>query len=249
MGLAAATAFAGEGARVAVIGRDRARLEAAEETLRARGAPDVLGLSVELTQADEVQSAFAAVAERWDQLNVLVNAAGPAGVGRFESIDDAEWLATFDMGVLAAGRCIRYALPMLRRASWGRIVNISAHSTHRQSPELPAYTASKAALTSLGKNLAQSLAPEGILVNTVSPGTFLSQGLRDYMRRLPAIRGVDPDSLYDTMRVIAEDFGHPAYMGRAGDPAEIGAVIAFIGSRINTYMTGADINVDGGSDF
>jgi NAD(P)-dependent dehydrogenase (short-subunit alcohol dehydrogenase family) len=51
------------------------------------------------------------------------------------------------------------------------------------------------------------------------------------------------------MRVIAEDFGHPAWLGRVGDPGEIGPVIAFLGSRRNSYMTGADVNVDGGSDF
>jgi NAD(P)-dependent dehydrogenase (short-subunit alcohol dehydrogenase family) len=101
----------------------------------------------------------------------------------------------------------------------------------------------------MSKNLSQTLAPDGILVNTVSPGSFLSQGLRDYLQRLPSERGVDPDDLRDAMRVITEDFGHPAYLGRAGDPSEIGPVIAFLGSKLNSYMTGADVNVDGGSDF
>jgi NAD(P)-dependent dehydrogenase (short-subunit alcohol dehydrogenase family) len=73
--------------------------------------------------------------------------------------------------------------------------------------------------------------------------------MKNYLRTLPPSRGVDPDDLHDAMRVITEDFGHPAHLGRAGDPKEIGPVIAFAASRINTYMTGADINVDGGSDF
>ena len=128
-------------------------------------------------------------------------------------------------------------------------MNVSAHSTKRQSPGLVAYTAAKAALTSVSKNLSQSLAPEGILVNTVSPGSFLSEGMKGYLRALPPERNIDPDDLHDAMRVITEDFGHPAYLPRAGDPSEIGPVIAFVGSRRNSYMTGADINVDGGSDF
>jgi len=73
--------------------------------------------------------------------------------------------------------------------------------------------------------------------------------MKGYLRALPASRGADPDDLYDAMRVMTEDFGHPASLGRAGDPMEIGPVIAFVASRVNTYMTGADINVDGGSDF
>jgi 3-oxoacyl-[acyl-carrier protein] reductase len=182
---------------------------------------------------------------------VLVNATGPVevGIGRFGDVDDGEWAATFDIGTIGAVRCVRAALPLLRAAEWARIVNVSAHSTRRQSPDIVAYTAAKAALTSLSKNLSVSLAPEGILVNTVSPGSFLSEGMKDYLRALPTSRGADPDDLYDAMRVMTEDFGHPARLGRAGEPREIGPVIAFVASRSNTYMTGADINVDGGSDF
>jgi 3-oxoacyl-[acyl-carrier protein] reductase len=150
---------------------------------------------------------------------------------------------------MSAVRCTRCALPMLRRGQFGRIVNVSAHSTKRQSPLLVAYTAAKAALTSLTKNLSQSLAIDGILVNTVSPGSILSEGLKNYLGSLPPERRVDRDSLVDAMRVIGEDFGHPAHLDRAGDPAEVGRVIVFLGSRANTYMTGANVNVDGGSDF
>jgi 3-oxoacyl-[acyl-carrier protein] reductase len=251
MGLAAALTFAAEGASVAVLARNPERLADTVERLRDAGSPDPVALPADLTDGEQVQLAFERLGRRWPQLNVLVNAAGPVdvGIGRFEAISDAEWLATIEIGLLSAARCVRGALPLLRASEWGRIVNVSAHSTRRQSPELMAYTASKAALTSFSKNLRQTLAPEGILVNTVSPGSFLSQGMRDYLRRLPPEREIDPDSLHDAMRVISEDFGHPAHLGRAGDPSEIGPVIAFVGSRLNSYMTGADVNVDGGSDF
>jgi NAD(P)-dependent dehydrogenase (short-subunit alcohol dehydrogenase family) len=251
MGRAAALTFAAERAKVAMIARDRQRLADTREQLRAAGSPDPIALAADLTDGERVSRAFEELGRHWSQLNVLVNAAGPVdvGIGRFDVLSDAEWVATMEIGLLSAVRCVRGALPLLRAAEWGRIVNVSAHSTRRQSPELVAYTASKAALTSFSKNLSQTLAPEGILVNTVSPGSFLSQGMRDYLTRLPPERGVEPDDLQDAMRVISEDFGHPAHIGRAGDPSEIGPVIAFVGSRLNSYMTGADINVDGGSDF
>ncbi|MGZ4691065.1 MAG: SDR family NAD(P)-dependent oxidoreductase [Acidimicrobiia bacterium] len=251
MGRAAAECLAAEGARVAVIARTATALEETVAALEERGSPDAVGLQADLTVFEEVEAAFDELRDRWGELNALVNAAGPVDVGikAFESLDDAEWVATFDIGTLSAIRCVRCALPMLRAAAWARIVNISAHSTRRQSPSLVAYTASKAALTSVGKNLAQSLAPDGILVNTVSPGSFLSEGMRAYLVSLPAERGVDPDSLTDAMRVIDEDFGHPAFLPRAGDPTEIGPLITFLVSPRNSYMTGANINVDGGSDF
>jgi 3-oxoacyl-[acyl-carrier protein] reductase len=251
MGRAAAVCLASEGARVAVLARGRAALDETVEELQRVGSPDAIGIKVDLTVREDVDAAFAELAERWGECNVLVNAAGPVEVGirRFEDLDDAEWIATFEIGTLSATRCVRAALPLLRAAEWARIVNVSAHSTKRQSAELVAYTASKAALTSLTKNLSLSLAPDGILVNTVSPGSFLSEGMRGYLRALPAERGIDPESLEDAMRVIAEDFGHPAHLPRAGDPKEIGPVIAFLASRVNSYMTGANVNVDGGSDF
>jgi 3-oxoacyl-[acyl-carrier protein] reductase len=251
MGRAAAESLAAEGARVAVLARTRGALDDTVASLESLGSPDVIGLQADLTRVEEVDAAFDELRLRWGGLNALVNAAGPVDVGikTFEDLDDDEWFATFDIGTLSAVRCVRAALPLLRSTPWARIVNISAHSTRRQSPSLVAYTASKAAVTSIGKNLAQSLAGDGILVNTVSPGSFLSEGMRAYLESLPIERGIDPDSLTDAMRVIEEDFGHPAFLPRAGDPAEIGPLIAFLVSPLNSYMTGANINVDGGSDF
>lgn len=251
MGRAAAERLAADGARVAVLARGQAALDETIAVLRELGAPDAVGIATDLTEAAAVDAAFAEIGQRWGSLNALVNAAGPVdvGIGPFESIDDDEWRATLDIGLMSAVRCVRAALGLLRAAPWARIVNVSAHSTKRQSAEIVAYTAAKAALTSLSKNLSLSLAPDGILVNTVSPGSFLSAGMSSYLAGLPAERGVDPDSLADAMRVITEDFGHPAHLPRAGDPAEIGPVIAFLCSPINSYMTGANINVDGGSDF
>jgi 3-oxoacyl-[acyl-carrier protein] reductase len=251
MGRAAGETFAREGARVAVLARASEALDETVRTLRSLGSPESVPLAADLTSRNEVDSAIRHLSERWDGLEVLVNAAGPVevGVGPFDVLDDDEWQATFDIGVLSAVRTVRSCLPLLRNGSFARIVNVSAHSTKRQSPGLVAYTAAKAALSSLTKNLSQSLALDGILVNTVSPGSFLSEGMQGYLRSLPPERGVDSTNLTDAMRVIAEDFGHPAYLGRAGSPAEIGPVIAFLGSRVNSYMTGADVNVDGGSDF
>lgn len=251
MGRAAAEVMAREGARVAVLARGRAALDETVQSLQRLGATDAFPIVADIADGDQVDAALREVGERWGALNVLVNATGPVGfgVGKFADIDDEEWKATLDVGALGAMRCVRAALPLLRAAEWARIVNVSAHSTRRQSPDIVAYTAAKAALTSLSKNLSQSLAPEGILVNTISPGSFLSPGMKDYLASLPADRNIDPNDLWDAMRIMTEDFGHPAYLRRAGDPSEIGPVIAFVGSRLNSYMTGADINVDGGSDF
>jgi len=250
MGRAAARCFAQDGARVAVLARDRKALDATAEELAQLGSPDAFGVSADLVDDAAVRRAFDEMGGRFGALNTLVNAAGPsASQRRFDEIDDEEWLRSFEVGALAAVRCARAALPLLRKAEWARIVNVSAHSTKRQSASLAAYTAAKSAMTSISKNMSLALGSEEILVNTVSPGSFASETFRAAMAGLPKERGLDPDDLYDCMRWIREDFGHPAHLPRAGDPSEIGPVIAFVGSKRNSYMTGANINVDGGSDF
>jgi NAD(P)-dependent dehydrogenase (short-subunit alcohol dehydrogenase family) len=245
MGRAAARCFADDGAKVAVMARTQEALDATCEELRGRGAPDALALRADITRLDEVTAAFGVVEERWGSLNVLVNATGPAGLGTIEDLTDEQWIETIELGAMGMIRCVRVAIPLLRKAEWARIVNVSAHSTKRQSSFLVAYTAAKAMVTSVTKNLSLSLAPDEILVNTVSPGSFATEALRGWAQSV----GIDPGDLYAIMRGIEEHFGHPAHLPRAGDPDEIGPVIAFVGSRRNSYMTGANVNVDGGSDF
>lgn len=246
MGLATAACLADEGARVAVLGRSAADLDRAVADLVRRGSPDAAGLVVDVRDAEQVDAAFADLGRRWNgELNVLVNTVGPTVQGSFDVLTDDQWREAVDDGALSMVRCVRAALPLLRAAEWARIVNFSAHSTQRQSVPLAAYTAAKSMMTSASKNLSLLLAPEEILVNVVSPGTFVTPALTAWTRSI----GIDSDDPYAIMSAIGEHFGHPAQLPRAGRPEEIGPVVTFLASRRNSYMTGANINVDGGSDF
>ena len=246
MGLATARCLAEEGARVAVVGRSKSKLGSAATDLTGRGSPDALGLVADIGDAARVDEVFAELGKRWDgELNVLINTVGPGAPGGFEDLTDEQWRQSVEDGVMGMVRCVRSALPLLRKAQWARIVNFSAHSTQRQSVMLPAYTAAKSMLTSVSKNLSLLLAKDEILVNVVSPGSIASESLVGWAKSV----GVDGNDPYRLMDAIAEHFGHPAQLPRAGLPEEIGPVVAFLASRRNSYMTGANINVDGGSDF
>lgn len=246
MGLATARCMAADGARVAVVGRTAATLDRAVAQLTELGSPDAVALAGDVCDTDAVGRIFDAVAERWDGgLNVLINAVGPTVRGTFEELTDAQWREAVDQGAMGMVHCVRSALPLLRRAEWARIVNFSAHSTHRQTVILPAYTAAKAMVTSISKNLSLLLAKDEIMVNVVSPGSIATEALRGWASTV----GVDGDDPYALMTAIDEHFGHPAHLPRAGLPDEVGPVAAFLASRRNSYMTGANVNVDGGSDF
>jgi 3-oxoacyl-[acyl-carrier protein] reductase len=248
MGRAIAERLAVEGAQVAVLARGREALDDTVTALHGAGSAGSLGLSIDVTDGRQVEEAFSELDRRWSSLNVLVNTLGP-GAGRFEQLDDERWNDTFDLGVMAAVRCVRAGLPLLRRAEWARVVNVSAHSTQRQSPMLVAYTAAKAALTSVSKNLSKSLAPEGILVNTVSPGSIVTASFSEGLREVFEGEGLDATDPYDVMKWIDANFHQPADLGRAGRPEEVATLVAYLASRANGYVTGADVNVDGGSDF
>lgn len=245
MGFATAQCLADDGARVAIVGRSREVLDAAAAELTRRGSPDAVAIVADTADDDSVRRAFGELADRWGEVNALINTVGPGAAGNFEELTDQQWQEAFDAGLMGMIRCVRAALPLLRKAGWGRIVNFSAHSTQRQSTRLPAYTAAKAAVNSVSKNLSLQLAPDEIMVNVVSPGSISSEALLGWAGSV----GVDGTDPYALMSAIDEHFGHPAHLPRAGLPGEIGPVAAFLASKRNSYMTGANINVDGGSDY
>lgn len=248
MGLAIATTFAEEGARVAVMARGADALDDAAAKLRDAGAPDAVGISVDMSDAESIVAGFDAVAQRWGELNSLVHTIGP-GDGYFEEMDDAQWEETFALGTMSGVRSIRAALPLLRAADWGRIVTLSAHSIQRQNPRIVAYTASKAALGSVTKNLSKSLAKDGILVNCVCPGTIVTASFTEVLSDILAADGLDATDPTDVMTWIDNNFHQPCDLGRAGLPEEIASITVYLASRRNGYVTGATVNVDGGSDF
>lgn len=248
MGLAIAETFAAEGARVAVMARGREALDAAVKALLAAGAPDAIGISVDMSDADSIAAGFTAVADWWGEINSLVHTIGP-GDGYFEDMTDDEWDAAFALGTMSGVRSIRAALPLLRAASWARIVTLSAHSIQRQNPRIVAYTASKAALSSVTKNLSKSLAKDGILVNCVCPGTIVTASFTENLKDILAADGLDATNPVDVMTWIDNNFHQPCDLGRAGLPEEIASITTYLASKRNGYVTGATVNVDGGSDF
>ena len=189
MGLAIAQTLAAEGASVAVMARGKAALDARSSLCGRRALPRPSGSASTwptLPPSPRVRE----VSQRWGQLNSLVHTIGP-GDGYFEEMNDADWDAAFTLGTMSGVRSVRAALPMLRAAEWARIVTLSAHSIQRQNPRIVAYTASKAALTSVTKNLSKSLAKDGILVNCVCPGTIVTASFTENLKDILAADGLD----------------------------------------------------------
>lgn len=254
LGRAAALAFAQEGARVVVAGRGAEALDSTVAALRGAGARDAFGVQTDVSDLSSIEALFRQIGTRWGELNTLINMVGPTqpSTGRdFLEVPDVQWRYYFDVGIMSVVRCTRAAVPLMRKAGWGRVINISSVSARVGLPMEAPYMTAKAGLNGLSKNMAWALAREEILVNTVTPGVFKTDGTRSYMEATGATDRYDPDNLADIWTWMREVYGgrHGGVIGRVALASEIGSLLLFLGSRANTYMAGANIPIDGGTDF
>jgi NAD(P)-dependent dehydrogenase (short-subunit alcohol dehydrogenase family) len=248
MGLAAARALAAEGAAVAVVGRDPQQATAVASGLAGPDAPAV-GLAGDLTQPGEADRLVAAAAERLGGLRgvAVTTGLGMRGHRDLAAATDDDWTATFDDVLLATVRASRAAVPYLVEGGGGAIVTTAAYSIRAPKPHQVPYSALKAGVATMTKNLAKAYGPAGVRANCVCPGATETDVLAAMRRSVAAERGWPEDGALE--RVMVEDWGMHVALGRAGRPEELGDVIAFLLSERASYLTGALVNVDGGTDF
>jgi 3-oxoacyl-[acyl-carrier protein] reductase len=170
--------------------------------------------------------------EAFGGVDILINNVGRAGGAELLDTSDKEWQAAFDETLFPAIRATRLAVPLMRQRGGGVVILI-ASIWGRESGGRMTYNAVKAAEISLGKSLAQQLAPMNIRVNSVAPGSILFPG-GSWHRRQQA----DPDG-------IAEFVKRDLPFGRFGRAEEVGAVVAFLASPRASWVSGACIPVDG----
>jgi NAD(P)-dependent dehydrogenase (short-subunit alcohol dehydrogenase family) len=252
MGLAAARALATDGARVAVAGRDPARAAATAEVLAgATGATGatVVGLAGDLTRPGTAERL---VAEAADRLGGLRGVAVTTGLGMRGQVDllggtDDDWAATFDDVLLATVRACRAAVPVLVDGGGGAIVTTAAYSIRAPKAHQVPYASLKAGVATLTKNLAKAYGPAGVRANCVCPGATETDVLAALRTQRAGERGWPVAEALE--RTMVEEWGMEVALGRAGRPEEVGDVIAFLLSERAAYLTGATVNVDGGTDF
>jgi 3-oxoacyl-[acyl-carrier protein] reductase len=229
LGRATAQRFLAEGARVAVHVRTAERADALARELGG----DAFPVAGDLSARGGPQSVVDAVVSRFERLDVLVNNAAVAPPTRLDVIPEEEWRETIEVNLTAAFLCLKAAIPVMKRQQYGRIVNVSSTAGRAVSTLAGAhYTASKAGLLGLTRAAAKELGPVGITVNAVCPGIFDTE----------LAHGVATDERLDTLK---KNFP----VQRLGRPEELGELICYLASEAAGYITGASIDINGGSLF
>jgi 3-oxoacyl-[acyl-carrier protein] reductase len=250
IGLAAARALARERCSVALVARTRESVEAAAAQCRADGAPDAVALTGDATDPAQLERAVADAAARLAGLDILVTLVGGSQAGGTE-LDDAGWQSAIDRNFWPALRASRSALPFLERSArergWNAPDSVDAPPLRVQSAIVHvasiwgregggamSYNAAKAALVSLAHEQARELAPRGVRVVSVAPGSILHPG-GSWERRLRQ----DPEAISSFVR-------REIPSGRFGSADEVGDAIAFLASSRASWIAGACVVVDGG---
>jgi NAD(P)-dependent dehydrogenase (short-subunit alcohol dehydrogenase family) len=248
MGFAAARVLAEDRASVGLIGRDRASGEQRASGLAAETGADVRWFGADGTAPGQIEQAIAAAHDAFGRLDGLAVTAGPMLEQVYiTQTDDQHWQDYFDLHVMSTVRANRAILPILEAGGGGTIVNTSAYSIHGQHGDRIAYTAMKAAIASITKNIAVTSGAKGIRANTVCPGFVATDAAGPLMDQMARKYGLPPLEAID--KAMVEDFHMDVALGRVGRPQELGDLIAFLLSGRAGYTTGAMVNCDGGTQF
>jgi 3-oxoacyl-[acyl-carrier protein] reductase len=236
-----------EGASVLLVARGEEELPAATRDCALAGGSaggDAAYLVCDVTEDDAGDRIVAEAAQRFGQLDVLVNGAGTAKWRDLDEVPDEDWRAAFEINVMAPLRAMRAAAPAMAKRGWGRIVNVSSTAGKRPSAAMSEYSVAKAAELSLSRLFADRYASQGVLVNAVCPGPVAAElwmepgGLLDQSRELS-----DLESREEALQAAASK--RP--IGRLAAVGEIAAAIVFLCSQQASYVSGAAWSVDGGT--
>ncbi len=234
IGKAAVIALAREGAKVAIVARDKDRLDQTARTVGAAGG-EALPVSADVSKVADIERTVAEVLQRWGRIDILVNNAGTSVRGDFATVDDATWQFDFDLKLFAAIRLSRLAIPHMKKHGGGRIINITNTGAKQPGASSMPTTVTRAAGLALTKALSKEFAADNILVNTICIGRIKAGQWETRARKL----GVPLEKLYT-------DMSHDIPMKRIGEAEEVANVITFLASSAASYVTGTSINLDGG---
>ncbi|MEC2343423.1 SDR family oxidoreductase [Paenibacillus barengoltzii] len=238
IGLATAITLAAEGAQVAIVARNAGPLQEAAKAILEKTGTEPLVLVADATSGDDARRVVEQAAQHFGGLDILVNNAGTSAAAPFEKVEAEAWGADLDLKLLGAVNFARAALPHLRKAGGGAILNVTAIGGKTPGASSLPTSVSRAAGLALTKAMSKDLAADKIRVNAVCIGLVRSDQIeRKWRQAAPEL----------TWEQFATDPRHGIPLGRIGQAEEAAKVITFLVSEAASYVTGTAVNIDGGT--
>jgi 3-oxoacyl-[acyl-carrier protein] reductase len=242
IGKACAAELLAEGARVVLVSKNPEVNAAAVRELGKPRPERVLGILADVTDDAAVAAMTAQVVDRYGRIDILVNSAATVIPQDFFKMGDADVATLLEQKFNPAARCIRHAVPHMRKRKWGRIINISGLAGRQPHyPVVPA-ALNNSAMLNLTKALAAELAKDNILVNAVVPYIIATERQDDTMREWAQTTG-------QTEAEVRQQRVSRLPVGRMGRPDEVAGVVAFMASERSSYVVGTAWYVDGGGSM
>ena len=235
IGRSIAMGLADEGCKMVICARGEEKLEETAKEIQDKGV-EVVSVTADIVKEEGAKKVVDHALRSFNRIDVLVNNVGGSDWKSFVDHTDEDWHAVLDINLFAAIRMSRLVVPGMEKQGNGSIIMISS-IWGRELGGPSSYNTTKAALIGLSKNLAKELAPKGVRVNTVAPGSILFPG-GGWDRR----RKEDPEGM-------AAFVNQAMPLGRFGKPEEVANVVVFLASDRASLMTGTCINVDGCQSF
>jgi len=242
IGRATAAALAAEGVDVAIVARDRARLERVADELSSGAASNaggrVVAVAGDMGSAGDILRVVDEANAALGGIDILVNNAGSSPAGRIEDLEDEAWLKAFELKFMGYMRMCRAVLPAMRERGWGRIVNVIGGGGHSPRPGYILGGSYNAALFNFTRALGKSAAPDGVLVNGINPASIDTDRWQTLLAQRTAFEGRTAEEI--NAEVVAD-----IPLGRLGRSEDIAALAAFLCSEQAAFIAGALINADG----
>jgi len=237
LGKAMAQSFYQEGAKVAILARRQAPLDAAVADIQAGEGGEIAAFVCDVTDVHSIQSVHSTIVDRFGGIDILVNNAGQSATGPFLEISDEQWQNDIDLKLMAAVRLTRLVWPHMQSQRWGRVINLLNVYAKTPDAKTAPTSVTRAAGMALTKVLSAEGASDNILVNAMLIGFIKS----DQIRRMHEASGANV-----SLDEYIEKFGERFPMGRIGEAQECANLAVFLASQASSYITGCAINMDGG---
>ena len=240
LGKSAAIDLAKEGVNIAICSRNQEKIDLVKNEIENISDVKVVAIQADLSLEEDIDTLFNKAKEELKTIDILINNNGGPPPSTFEDLTDEDWQKAFNSTMMSAIRLSKLVLPDMKKNKWGRIINISSVSVKTPVNGLFLSNSIRMGVLGWAKALSDEVAPHGITVNSVCPGTTKTERIEQILNAQSETSGKDKSEIEEAM-------ANSIPMLRIGEASDLSALITFLASEKASYMTGLAVQVDGGS--